>query len=271
MAINVVISGAAGRMGQALIRCLYSGKFPDLTLSGALERNDHPSLGHDIVAISGCGTSGVLLTADFEKATAKGKVIIDFSSHTSTPEYAKLAGAAEKAMVIGTTGLSEKEMEPVRLASSEIPIVMAPNMSLGINLLLSLTQQAATALKEKGYDIEVIERHHRRKKDAPSGTAIGLGRAAANALGWELDEVCVHGRQGMSHGERPANQIGFHAVRGGDIVGDHTVLFATDGECIELSHRATSRDTFAVGALRAAEWVVKQQPGLYSMRDVLGL
>ena len=143
-------------------------------------------------------------------------------------------------------------------------------MSMGVNLLFSLVQKAAEALKDKGYDVEIIERHHRRKKDSPSGTALGLGEAAAAGFGWDLKKVAVHGRDGLV-GERPAEQIGFHAVRGGDIIGDHTVLFAADGECVELSHRATSRDTFAIGALRAAAWAASQKAGLYTMRDVLGV
>ena len=183
----------------------------------------------------------------------------------NAPRIAK----AGKALVIGTTGLTADEKKMIERAAKKIPVVLAPNMSLGVNLLLSLVEQAARVLKGKNYDIEIIERHHRRKKDSPSGTAIGLGEAAAKGLGWDLKKVAVHGREGLV-GERPNEQIGFHAVRGGDIVGDHTVLFAADGECIEISHRATSRDTFAIGALRAAAWLGRK-PGLYSMRDVLGV
>jgi 4-hydroxy-tetrahydrodipicolinate reductase len=173
-------------------------------------------------------------------------------------------------MVIGTTGLTPDEKKVIDQAAAKIPIVLAPNMSLGVNLLLSLVQKAAEVLKGKGYDIEIIERHHRRKKDAPSGTAIGLGEAAAKGFGWDLKRVSVHGREGLV-GERPVEQIGFHAIRGGDLIGDHTVLFAADGECIELSHRATSREALALGALRAAVWVAGRKAALYSMRDVLGV
>jgi 4-hydroxy-tetrahydrodipicolinate reductase len=152
-----------------------------------------------------------------------------------------------------------------------IPVVQAPNMSLGVNLLFVLLEQAGRALKDRGYDVEIIERHHRKKKDSPSGTALGLGQAVARGLDVKLDEVSVYGRHGLVKTDRRATEIGFHAVRGGDIVGDHTVMCATEGELVEISHRATSRDTFAIGALRAAAWLKGRAPGLYSMRDVLGL
>ena len=197
-------------------------------------------------------------------------MVIDFSGHQGTAGNASRIAEWKKALVIGTTGLTPDEKKVIEQAAAKIPIVLAPNMSLGVNLLLSLVQKAAEALKGKGYDIEIIERHHRRKKDSPSGTAIGLGEAAAKGFGWDLKKVSVHGREGLV-GERPVEQIGFHAVRGGDLIGDHTVLFAADGECIELSHRATSREAFALGALRAAVWVADRKAGLYSMRDVLGV
>jgi 4-hydroxy-tetrahydrodipicolinate reductase len=197
-------------------------------------------------------------------------VVIDFSGHQGTAGNALRIAEWKKSLVIGTTGLAPDEKKVIEQAAAIIPVVLAPNMSLGVNLLLSLVQKAAEALKGKGYDIEIIERHHRRKKDSPSGTAIGLGEAAAKGLGWDLKKVSVHGREGLV-GERPVEQIGFHAVRGGDLIGDHTVLFAADGECIELSHRATSREAFALGALRAAAWITDRKAGLYSMRDVLGV
>jgi 4-hydroxy-tetrahydrodipicolinate reductase len=173
-------------------------------------------------------------------------------------------------MVVGTTGLDDQEVAVLHEAGKSIPIVWAPNMSLGVNLLFSLVESAAAALRDKGYDIEIIERHHRLKKDAPSGTALGLAKAAAAGYEWDLENTRKDGRSG-DEGARPDAEIGIHAVRGGDIVGDHTVLFAAEGECVELSHRATTRDTFAVGALRAASWVVGREPGVYSMKDVLGL
>jgi 4-hydroxy-tetrahydrodipicolinate reductase len=220
--------------------------------------------------LAGCKASEILISSDFETACADAEVLVDFTFHAATVEHARHAAELKKAMVIGTTGLSEDEEALLRTSAESIPIVYAPNMSMGINLLFLLVEQTAAALKDAGYDIEIVERHHRLKKDAPSGTALGLGRAAAKGAGWDLDDVAVHGREGHT-GERTAEEIGFHAVRGGDIVGDHTVLFASEGECVELSHRATTRDTFAIGALRAAKWVVGQTPGLYSMQDVLGL
>jgi 4-hydroxy-tetrahydrodipicolinate reductase len=173
--------------------------------------------------------------------------------------------------VIGTTGLSADERAAVEKAARDIPVVMAPNMSLGVNLLFALLEQAGRVLKEKGYDVEIIERHHRRKKDSPSGTALGLGQAVARGMDLDLEKVAVHGRHGLVKEDRPATEIGFHAVRGGDFVGDHTVIFAAEGESVELSHRATSRDTFAMGALRAAAWLAGRPAGLYTMRDVLGV
>ncbi|HMP74016.1 MAG TPA: 4-hydroxy-tetrahydrodipicolinate reductase [Kiritimatiellia bacterium] len=261
---GVVLLGAGGRMGQALARCLTGNAVPGLALKGAVDLWDHPMLNKEM-------GPGVLLESNLEAVVARGDVVIDFSSHHGTAGNAERLGEWRKPWVIGTTGLSEEERRAVEKASESIPVVMAPNMSLGVNLLFVLLEEAARALKGKGYDVEIVERHHRLKKDAPSGTAIGLGEAVARGLEWKLDEVAVHGRSGISKEIRPDEEIGFHAVRGGDFVGDHTVIFATGGESLEFSHRATTRDTFAVGALRAAAWVVDQKPGLYSMRDVLGV
>ena len=270
MTNRVAILGAGGRMGAAITRCIQDGRVPGLQLAGAVDRDGHPGLGADVGALSGTTPAGVLLTNDAAAVVPNIDVAIDFSAPESTAAHAALAAAAGKALVIGTTGLAADQHASVSRASGSIPIVMAPNMSLGINLLLALARQAATSLRGKGYDVEIIERHHRLKKDAPSGTALGLGKAVAAGLDIDLDEASRHGREGVP-GERTADEIGFHAVRAGDFVGDHTVLFATDGESVELSHRATSRDTFATGALRAAAWVCGREPGLYSMRDVLGL
>jgi 4-hydroxy-tetrahydrodipicolinate reductase len=221
--------------------------------------------------LAGVGETGVTLTSDLAATADLADVFIDFSFHTATAEHARLAARWKKAVVIGTTGLADDEKGTVTEAAKSTPIVMAPNMSLGVNLLFALAEQTARALKGKGYDVEIIERHHRRKKDSPSGTALGLAESVTRGLEVDLDKVAVHGRHGISDTERPGEQIGIHAVRGGDIVGDHEVSFATEGEVVELAHRATSRDTFAVGALRAAAWVAGRKPGLYSMRDVLGL
>lgn len=267
---KVVVVGAGGRMGRTLIRCLRASVVPELELVGAVDLWDHPERGRDVGLLAGCGETGIALTCNLKPLLNKADVVVDFSAHKGTAGNAPRVAEAGKALVIGTTGLEPEEKRAVEEAAARIPIVWSPNMSVGMNLLFSLVEKTATALKEKGYDCEIIERHHRHKKDAPSGSALRLGEAAARGFGWDLGKTAVHGRQGLV-GERPEQQIGFHAVRGGDIVGDHTVMFAADGELIELSHRATSRDAFAVGALRAAAWVVGRKPGLYSMRDVLGL
>jgi len=263
-AARVAILGAGGRMGRTLIRCITEGAVPGLRLSGAVDLWDHPELNKEVAP-------GVTLKANLADVAPDSDVVIDFTSHQGTSGNAERMAKWGKAWVIGTTGLSAEQRAAVEAAAKQIPIVMAPNMSLGVNLLFVLLEEAARALKDKGYDVEIIERHHRLKKDAPSGTALGLGQAVAKGLEWNLDEVSTHGREGISKDIRPDKEIGFHAVRGGDFVGDHTVIFATTGESVEFSHRATTRDTFAIGALRAAAWVAQQKPGLYSMKDVLGL
>lgn len=268
---SLVIIGASGRMGKSIIRCLAAGALPELRLTGAIDIWDSPDLGKDAGVAAGADEVGVPVTSDLAAVAPNAGVLIDFSYPKGTAGNAERIANWGCGWVIGTTGLDAEQEEAVRKAALQIPIVMAPNMSLGVNLLLQLVEEAARALKDREYDVEIIERHHRRKKDAPSGTALGLGRAAARGLQWELDQVARHGREGIDKTDRPVEQIGFHAVRGGDFVGDHTVLFAAEGESLELSHRATSRDTFAMGALRAAAWLKGRAPGLYSMRDVLGL
>ncbi|MGA0334499.1 MAG: 4-hydroxy-tetrahydrodipicolinate reductase, partial [Kiritimatiellia bacterium] len=214
---------------------------------------------------------GVKLSASLPEALEKADLFIDFSFHTGIKERLNLLRQAGKSAVVGTTGLTPAEIQALEEAAQEMPLLFAPNMSLGVNLLASLVEKAARTLKDKGYDIEITEMHHRMKKDAPSGTAIFLGEAAARGSDWVLPEVQKDGRSGIE-GERPAKEIGFHALRGGDVVGDHTVRFAADGELIDLSHRATRRETFAIGALRAAAWLSDRPAGrLYSMNDVLGL
>ncbi len=266
--IGIAIVGAAGRMGKMLVRHIQSGSVPGLKLTGAVDLWDAPERGKDAGIAAGVNAAGVLIGSDLKEALGSCDVVIDFSGHNGTAGNAPRVADAGKALVIGTTGLSADEKKVVDEAARKIPVVLASNMSLGMNLLFSLVEKAASVLKAKGYDVEIIERHHRKKKDSPSGTAISLGEAAAKGYGWDLKKVSVNGREGLV-GERPSEQIGFHAVRGGDIVGDHTVLFAADGECLELSHRATSREAFALGALRAAAWIAGRVAGLYSMRDVL--
>ena len=240
-------------------------------MSGAVDISEAIEPGMDAGSASGCPEAGVKIRPDLAGAVTGTDVLIDFSFHKGTAENVHRAAEFGTAMVIGTTGLTDAEKSDIETASEIIPIVMAPNMSLGVNLLFLMVEQAAAALKDRGYDVEIIERHHRYKKDAPSGTALRLGEAAAAGLGLTLSEAEVHGRAGVNETGREPDKIGFHAVRAGDFVGDHTVIFAADGESVELSHRATSRDTFALGALQAAAWVSGRPAGLYSMRDVLGL
>lgn len=264
--VKVAIIGAAGRMGQTLIRC--ASRLPALHLVAAVEAEQCPLLGKDIGIIAGIADIGILLTADIRKAFQKADALVDFSFPSATARHATLAAELKKPMVIGTTGLNPAETEAVRKAAVHISIVWAPNMSLGMNLLFAMVKKAAATLGD--YHIEIVEIHHSHKKDSPSGTALRLAETAAAARGLKLDDVVTHGRQGLT-GERPPSQIGIHAVRAGDAVGDHTVLLAAEGERLELTHRASSRDAFALGALRAAEWVVGRKPGLYSMLDVLDI
>lgn len=263
--MNITLIGAGGRMGKTLVRCIESNAVPGLQLVGAVDLWDAPDLGKP------CGSTGINLTSDLAAVAPLADVLIDFSGHQGTAGNAPRIAGWGKGWVIGTTGIGPEGQAAIAAAAKVIPVVQAPNMSLGVNLLFVLLEQAGRALKDRGYDVEIIERHHRKKKDSPSGTALGLGQAVARGLGVKLDEVAVHGREGLVKTDRSATEIGFHAVRGGDIVGDHTVMFATDGELVEISHRATSRDTFAIGALRAAAWLKGRAPGLYTMRDVLGL
>lgn len=266
--IKVVVLGAAGRMGKTLVRLLLEEKVPGLTLHGAVDLWDAPELGQDAGLASGAREAGIVVINNLEAVAPTADVIIDFSSHFGTAGNAPRIAEWGTAWVIGTTGLNDEELTAISRTAEKTPVVLSGNMSPGINLLCSLVEAAARALKDKGYDIEVIERHHRLKKDAPSGTAIMLGQAAAAGYGWELKATRIDGRTGLP-GERPGQEIGFHAVRGGDIVGDHTVMLAGTGELLELSHRATSRDVFAVGALQAAAWAAGRAPGQYSMKDVM--
>ena len=268
---KVLIVGAGGRMGLAMARLIAQRAVPGLELVAAVDRAGAPLLGQDAGVAAGVPALGVVLGADLAAGlAARPDVAVDFSSPSATAATAAQVAAAGVPWVVGTTGLGAAEQAAVAQAARKIPVVLSANMSLGVNLLYALVEQAARTLAGLRYDCEIIERHHRRKKDAPSGTALYLGEAAAQGFGWNLKDVAVDGRTGIP-GERPEKEIGFHAVRGGDVVGDHAVLFAADGECIELSHRATSRDTLALGALRAAAWLPGRAPALYGMRDVLGL
>ena len=264
--INVAVFGSAGRMGQAILRA--SQRNPDIRIVAAIEVAQCTALGVDAGIHAGIGDIGVAIDADPIRALKAADVAIDFSAPAATAEYARLAAECRKALVIGTTGLNDNQSAIVRAAARTIPVVWAANMSLGMNLLFSLVRQAGRILKQ--YDIEIIETHHRHKKDSPSGSALRLAEAAAEGAGLDLKTSAVYGREGLV-GERPNTQIGIHAIRGGDVVGDHTVLFAEDGERVELTHKASNRECFAMGALKAAIWICSQPAGLYSMRDVLGL
>ena len=261
---NIAILGAAGRMGQTLLRC--APRIPELKVVSALECAGHAALGQDAGLLAGIGAIQLPISVHAAKNTG---VAIDFTFHSAVPANIAAAVAARQAVVLGTTGLTETEQAIVRAASAQIPIVWAANMSLGVNVLLDLVRRAA-AILGPDYDAEIVEMHHHFKKDAPSGTALALAEALAKGRGVALKDVVCHGREGMV-GERPRGQIGMHALRGGDVVGDHTVMFACEGERVELTHRASSRESFAMGALRAAVWVHGRKPGLYNMRDVLGL
>ena len=264
---KIAIVGAAGRMGQALVRC--SRTMSGLQVVAAVEHASNPAQGKDAGLLAGCEECGIRISHDLAAAVKAADVLIDFSFHENVPVTVKLAMEQKKAVVIGTTGLNPEERVVVDQATRVIPIVSAPNMSLGVNLLFALVEKAGKALG-LDYDVEITEAHHRYKKDAPSGTALKLGEKVAQGRSQNFRDVAVFGREGLSS-ERPKGEIGIHALRAADIIGDHTVLFATEGERVEISHRATSRDAFAKGALHAAAWLPGQKPGLYDMQDVLGL
>ena len=265
--IGVVVAGVAGRMGSIIARLVEDD--PQLTLVGATESPSHPWVGQDLKNLLGVG-EGVRVAPSLEEAiTGEARVVIDFTLPQATLSHLETAVKEGLAMVIGTTGITGEDLEKARSLASQIPCVWAPNMSVGVNLLFKLVGEVARILGED-YDVEIVEIHHRFKKDAPSGTALRLAERVAQALGRDLGEVGVYGRHGMV-GERKRDEIGVMALRGGDVVGEHTVIFATLGERVELTHRAHSRETFARGAIRAAKWVVDMAPGLYDMAQVLGL
>ncbi len=265
--IRIVIVGAAGRMGRHLITNIM--KSSDLKLAGAVEYAASPFLGQDAGVVAGMGESGVKITADLKEAVKNADSIIDFSTG-NVIENATVAAAAGLSIVVGTTGLKPEEKDALaKLASNGARILLAPNMSVGVNLLFHLAKQV-TEILGTDYDVEIVEMHHNQKKDAPSGTAVRLAEIIAKARDLSYENDVMHGREGMV-GARKKNEIGMHAVRGGDVVGDHTVIFAINGERVELTHKASSRDTFANGALRASRFLATAKPGIYDMQDVLGL
>ncbi|HKT73777.1 MAG TPA: 4-hydroxy-tetrahydrodipicolinate reductase [Steroidobacteraceae bacterium] len=263
--IRVVIIGAVGRMGRALVRT--ASEFPDLRITGAVDSPKSPFLGDDAGVIARREALGVKITSDLPQALRDSDVAIDFSSAAATHANLTACRQARKALFVGTTGLDADVVPELEAAAREIPLLVAPNTSIGVTLLIELVREAAQALPPE-FDIEIVESHHRLKRDAPSGTALALGEAAADGRNQRLDSVAVVGRHGAA--ERKDGQIGFAVVRGGDIVGEHTVLFAGQSERLQLGHEATDRIIFARGALRGASWLAEQPPGRYFMRDVLG-
>jgi 4-hydroxy-tetrahydrodipicolinate reductase len=265
--LRVVVVGAGGRMGRTLTRSVLAES--RMRLVGAIDRPEASAQGQDAGTLAGVGAAGVLVTSDPLPAFAQTDAVLDFTAPEATLAYSELSAQARIVHVIGTTGLGAQHEERLEAAARHCRIVRSGNMSLGVNLLAGLVRRAA-AILGPDYDIEILEMHHRHKVDAPSGTALLLGRAAAQGRGIELEEHAVRVRDGHT-GPRPEGAIGFASLRGGSVVGDHTVTLAGEGERIELTHRAESRDVFARGALRAALWAFDKKPGLYDMSDVLGL
>ncbi|WP_416886506.1 4-hydroxy-tetrahydrodipicolinate reductase [Marinospirillum sp.] len=263
--MKIAVMGVAGRMGRALVQAI--GEQTDLTLSAGLVEPNSSLVGVDLGELAGQGKLGLVAEADLTRADFD--LLIDFTSPEATLNHARFCAAQGKAMVIGTTGLNEQQKAELATLAEQIPVVFAPNMSVGVNLCFKLLEMAAQVLGDD-YDVEIVEAHHRHKLDAPSGTALGMGEAVAGALGRNLKEVAVYGREGFT-GARDRQTIGFATVRVGDVVGDHTVIFGNEGERIEITHKASSRMTFAKGAVRAALWLGQQPAGFYSMRDVLDL
>ncbi|HVM32741.1 MAG TPA: 4-hydroxy-tetrahydrodipicolinate reductase [bacterium] len=268
MALRLAVSGATGRMGQMILG--LAAKDPRFEIVGALENSNHPSLGKNLgEVLPSLGAQKATVESDPAQFAQKPQVLIDFTQPAATMGYLEKAQALGFGMVVGTTGLSDAEKQKVRAAGEKVPLVMATNMSLGMNLLFALVEEAAAKLGP-AYDAEIVEAHHHFKKDAPSGSALSLGESVARAWKVRLSDVATHGREGLV-GERKAGTIGFHAVRGGDIVGDHTVMLVGTGERLELTHRAQSREAFAQGALAAAHFLGSKSKGFYDMQDVLGL
>ena len=265
--IKVIVAGAAGRMGERIIHMVHQSE--DVTLAGAFEHADHPSVNQDAGLVAGIGALGVKITGSLKEIMDQGDVVIDFTMPGATLENIRLASSGNLAMVIGTTGFTGETLKEVTDLAKKIRCVMAPNMSVGVNVMFRIAEDMARILGND-YDMEILEVHHRLKKDAPSGTAMKLAQILASAVSRDLDEVAVYERKGMI-GQRTDEEIGIQTWRAGDVTGEHTVMFGGIGERLELIHRAHNRDNFARGAIRAAKWVVKQPAGLYDMQDVLGL
>lgn len=264
--MKLAIAGAGGRMGRTLIGGVLAAN--DLELAAAFEAPDHPSIGKDAGEAVG-RACGVTITSDYRAAIAAADCLIDFTKPDATIAHMRACVAGSKAAVIGTTGFTVEQKSAITAAARRIPLALAPNFAVGVNVVFKLAEVAAKILGDD-YDVEIVEAHHRHKVDAPSGTALRLGEIVAQALGRDLSKAAVHGRVGDT-GARPRGAIGFHALRGGDIVGEHTIIFAGEGERVEVGVRSGSRMTYAAGALRAARFLAGRPPGLYDMSDVLGI
>ncbi|MGQ0586966.1 MAG: 4-hydroxy-tetrahydrodipicolinate reductase [Gammaproteobacteria bacterium] len=262
---RIAIHGAAGRMGRAVIQAALA--MDGIKLVAAIDRKDNPELGEDVASVVGQAPIGISVGYVIDPAAEPFEVLVDFTQPEATLSALELCVEHKKAMVIGTTGFSAAQRARIEAASKSIPICTAANFSIGVNVVLSLLGDAARLLGEP-YDVEIVEGHHRHKTDAPSGTALAMGEEVARALGRNLRDVAVYGREGQT-GARARQTIGFATVRGGDVIGDHTVMFLGEGERVEISHKATSRLNFAQGALRAAAWLAGRKAGLYTMQDVL--
>ena len=265
--IKIIVAGAAGRMGRTILSLAY--RDPEIQIAGAFERADNPAVGRDVGELIGMPSFNVPVHPDIRECIGLGNVVIDFTQPEAVSHNVEIAAKAKRAMVIGTTGLTSAIIEKIHTAARKIPIVQSPNMSIGVNLLFRLVSLTASTL-DQHYDVEIVEEHHKHKKDAPSGTALELAHLIAKARKINFEPNAVYGRKGIT-GERKAGQIGIHAVRGGDTVGNHQVCFISEGDRIELIHRASSREAFGRGALLATKFVAKKKIGFYNMQAVLGL
>ena len=263
--IKIAVAGCCGKMGRRIVSLAKEDKA--VSVVGASEASGHPLIGKDVGDVLGLGAMNVTITDNIDEALKGADCFIDFTAPIATLSHVEYALRLKKAMVIGTTGMTQNEEKKIREASAHIPIVFSPNMSIGVNLLFGLVGEVARELGD-AYQIEIVEAHHKHKKDSPSGTAMKLAQVIAQAKGLDLDKAAVYGRHGQGL-SRPDKEIGIHAVRTGDIVGEHTVIYCGTGERIEITHKAHSRDTFAMGAIHAAKFVAGKKPGLYSMQDVI--
>lgn len=265
--IKAVVTGAGGRMGSKIISLISSTE--GIKVVGAIEASGHPIVGRDIGQVIGAGREKIVVCDNLNEYIDKADVVIDFTNHEASLNYLKIASERGCAIVIGSTGFSQDELKVIRDLSVKTRCVLSPNMSVGVNVMLKILEYCAGILKDD-YDVEILEAHHNLKKDAPSGTALQMAKVIAEKLGRDINKTFVYARQGQI-GERTKKEIGIQTIRAGDIVGEHTVIFAGVGERLEFIHRAHSRDNFAKGAIRAAQWIVHQKNGLYDMQDVLGL